>query len=190
MPQKRGALVEARRRCMSSELSTREIGQRIHFVRGHRVMLDSDLALLYTVELRSLNQAVRRNSDRFPDDFMFQLTEEEYDSLRSQIVISKSGRGHHSKYLPLVFTEQGVAMLSSVLRSKSAVQVNIAIMRAFVKMRELLETNKDLAKKINQLERKLLQHDQNFKVVFEAIRQLMSVGSPLTQKKIKGLGKD
>ena len=105
----------------------------------------------------------------------------------SQIVISKTDpRGGRQK-LPLVFTEQGVAMLSSILRSKNAVQVNIAIVRAFVKLREMLETNKDLAKKINQLEQKFLQHDHQFKAVFEAIRQLMAVGSPLTQKKIRGL---
>jgi hypothetical protein len=172
---------------MSIELNFKEVGQRIYFVRSHRVMLDSDLAVLYGVETRVLNQAVRRNLDRFPDDFMFELTREEFDFLISQIVTSKTDpRGGRQK-IPLVFTEQGVAMLSSVLRSKSAVQVNIAIMRAFVKLREMLETNKDLAKKIDLLERKFIRHDQHLKAVFEAIRQLTAVGSPSSQRKIKGL---
>ncbi len=150
-------------------------------------MIDSDLAALYGVETRALNQAVRRNLDRFPTDFMFELTRREFELLISQIVISKiEARGGRQK-VPLVFTEQGVAMLSSVLRSKRALQVNIAIMRAFVKLRELLETNKDLAKKIDQLERKFLQHDHQFKAVFEAIRQLMAVGSPLALRRVKGL---
>jgi phage regulator Rha-like protein len=172
---------------MSTELSVKEIGQRIFFVRGHRVMMDNDLADLYDVLTKQLNLAVRRNFDRFPDDFMFQLTQEEYEFLRSQIVTSETGRGRHRKYLPYVFTEQGVAMLSSVLNSERAVQVNIAIIRAFVKLREMLETNKDLAKKIAQLEYNFVQNDHQFKAVFEAIRQLMAVGSPLSQRKIKGL---
>ena len=122
-------------------------------------------------------------------DFMFELTREEFALLMSQIVISKTDpRGGRQK-LPLVFTEQGVAMLSGVLKSKQAVRVNVAIMRAFVKMRELLDSNKDLAKKIEQLERKLGHVDAQFKAVFEAIRQLMATGSPLTQKKIKGRGR-
>jgi len=175
---------------MGTELSVKEIGRRIFFVRGHRVMMDSDLAELYGVLTKQLNLAVRRNVDRFPDDFMFQLTQNEYEFLRSQIATLKTGRGRHRKYLPYVFTEQGVAMLSSVLNSDRAVQVNIAIIRAFVKLREMLETNKDLAKKIAQLENKFVQHDHQFKAVFEAIRQLMAVGSPLTQKKIKGLSKE
>jgi len=175
---------------MTTELTPKMIGERIYFIRGHRVMLDSDLADLYEVETFNLNKAVRRNEDRFPADFMFQLAEKEWEFLRSQIGTLKTGRGQHRKYLPLVFTEQGVAMLSSVLNSERAVQVNIAIIRTFVKLREMLETNKDLAKKLEQLERKFLQHDDQFKAVFEAIRQLMAVGSPLTQKRIKGMGKD
>ncbi|MBI2606580.1 MAG: ORF6N domain-containing protein [Deltaproteobacteria bacterium] len=170
-----------------ASLSTKEISHRIYFIRGHRVMLDSDLATLYGVETRAINQAVRRNAKRFPADFMFQLTDAEHESLRSQIVILKTGRGQHRKYLPLAFTEQGVAMLSSVLNSERAVQVNIAIMRTFVKIREMLETHKELAKRLDQLERK---YDRRFKAVFEAIRQLMSVGSPLPQKRIKGLSDD
>jgi len=175
---------------MTTELSTKMIGERIYFIRGHRVMLDSDLAVMYDVETFNLNKAVRRNEDRFPSDFMFQLTEKEWEVLKSQIGILKAGRGQHRKYQPLVFTEQGVAMLSSVLNSERAVQVNIAIIRTFVKLREMLETNKDLAKKIDQLESKFLQHDHQFKAVFEAIRQLMAVGSPLTQKRIKALNKE
>ena len=151
-------------------------------------MLDSDLALMYEVETGNLNKAVARNPGRFPADFMFQLNESEYESLRFQIGTLESGRGKHRKYLPHVFTEQGVAMLSGVLHSERAVQVNVAIMRTFVKIREMLESNKDLSKKLDQIERKLLQHDDQFKAVFAAIRQLMAVGSPLAQKKIKTLG--
>ncbi len=114
---------------MGPDLTLKEIGQRIYFIRGHRVMLDSDLADMYEVELRALNQAVKRNENRFPSDFMFQLTEIEYESLRSQIVILKEGRGQHRKYFPYGFTEQGVAMLSSVLRGERAAQVNIAIIQ-------------------------------------------------------------
>ena len=167
---------------MGSELSVREIGQRIYFIRDHRVMLDSDLAELYEVPTKQLNLAVKRNVGRFPEDFMFRLTDKEYESLRFQFETLKTGRGKHRKYLPLVFTEQGVAMLSSVLNSERAVQVNIAIIRTFVKLREMLETNKDLAKKIDKLERKFLEHDDQFKAVFAAIRQLMAVGTPVTQK--------
>lgn len=171
---------------MNRELTVAEIGQRIYFIREHRVMLDSDLAALYGVETKALNRAVRRNLERFPEDFMFQLTDQEYDSIRYQVGTLKTGRGSHRKYLPLVFTEQGVAMLSSVLGSGRAIEVNIAIMRTFVKLRGMLETHKDLAKKLEQLERK---YDHQFKVVFDAIRQLMATGSPVAQKKIRGLGK-
>lgn len=132
-------------------------------------MFDSDLADLYEVPVKVLNQAVKRNINRFPEDFMFQLTKEE-ESLRSQIVTLKNGRGHHRKYLPFAFTEQGLAMLSSVLNSDRAVQVNITIMRAFVKLREMIASHKDLAKRLNALEKK---YDAQFKVVFDAIRQLM-----------------
>lgn len=115
-----------------------ELKNRIHVIRGQQVMLDKDLAELYGVEVKRLNEAVKRNIERFPEDFMFQLTVSEYDSLRSQIATLKTGRGEHSKYLPYVFTEQGVAMLSSVLRSKTAIEVNIRIMRAFVAIRKYL----------------------------------------------------
>jgi hypothetical protein len=118
-------------------------------LRGQKVMLDTDLADLYQVPTKVLNQAVRRNKDRFPADFMFQLTADEFSALRSQIVTLDTGRGQHRKYLPYAFTEQGVAMLSSVLRSKRAVNVNIEIMRAFVRLRELLATHEDLANKLD-----------------------------------------
>jgi hypothetical protein len=144
------------------------IEKKIYLIRGQKVMLDRDLAALYGVETRALNQAVRRNGDRFPTDFMFALTREEIRNL-SQIVISSK-----MKHAPsvLVFTEQGVAMLSSVLRSKRAVQANIAIMRTFMKLREMMATHKDLARKLDDLEKK---YDEQFQVVFEAIRQLIAV---------------
>ena len=141
-------------------------------LRGQRVILDFALAPLYQVDVRTLNQAVSRNNDRFPSDFMFRLTAEETDSLRSQFVILKTpGRGRYSKYAPSAFTEQGVAMLSGVLRSKRAVQVNVEIMRAFVRLRQMLASNSELARKLEQLEKK---YDAQFKVVFDAIRELMA----------------
>lgn len=141
----------------------------IHFLRGHKVILDSDLASLYGVATKALVQAVKRNPERFPDDFMFQLKKQELAVLRSQTVTLK--RGQHSKYLPYTFTEQGVAMLSSVLRSKKAVLVNIEIMRAFVNLRQLLAGNKQLARKLDELEKK---YDTQFKEVFDAIKALMT----------------
>ncbi len=142
----------------------------ILLIRGHKVMLDADLAALYRVETRVLIQAVKRNSRRFPPDFLFQLSAKEAEFLRSQIVISKKGRGGR-RYRPYVFTEQGVAMLSSVLNSEQAVQVNIEIMRAFVRLRRMLSTNEDLARKLSALEKK---YDAQFRVVFDAIRELMT----------------
>jgi phage regulator Rha-like protein len=147
------------------------IAKSIFLIRGQKVLLDSDLAELYQVQTRSLIQAVKRNSARFPSDFMFQLTQKEFDSLRSQIVISK-GRGGR-RYPPYVFTEQGVAMLSSVLQSERAVHVNIAIMRIFVRLREITATHRELARQLKDIEKRLGEHDEQFKLVFEAIRQLM-----------------
>jgi hypothetical protein len=141
-------------------------------IRGHNVILDSDLAELYGVETKTLNKAVKRNLDRFPDDFMFRLTADEHAALRFQFGTLKAGRGQHRKYLPYAFTEQGVAMLSSVLHSDRAIEVNIAIMRAFVRLRAILATHKDLAAKLEKMEKKLGEHDRHFQVVFEAIRQL------------------
>jgi len=151
------------------------IEKAILLVRGQKVMLDADLAALYGVETRVLVQAVKRNIERFPDDFMLQLNKEEVDSLRSQIVTLKKGRGQHSKYLPYAFTEQGVAMLSSVLRSRRAIQVNIEIMRAFIRLRQMLASHVELARKLDALEKK---YDAQFKQVFEAIRQLMIPPEP------------
>jgi hypothetical protein len=155
----------------SEAVSPSKIAQSIHYVRGQKVMLDTDLARLYRVETKALNRSVMRNRDRFPADFMFQLTVEEAGRLRCQIGTLKTGRGKHRKFLPYVFTEQGVAMLSSVLRSKRAVLVNVEIVRAFVRLREILSSNADLARKLAALEGK---YDRQFRVVFDAIRQLMS----------------
>ena len=152
--------------------------QSILLLRGLKVMLDTDLAELYEVETRVLIQAVKRNIDRFPEDFMFQLTKEEHELMRSQNVISKPvGRGGR-RTPPYAFTEQGVAMLSSVLRSKRAVQVNIEIMCAFVRLRQMLASHADLARKLAALEKK---YDAQFKVVFDALRELM--GPPEPKKK-------
>ncbi|MGH9446615.1 MAG: ORF6N domain-containing protein [Terriglobia bacterium] len=141
---------------------------RILLIRGEKVMLDADLAELYGVETKALNRAVRRNPSRFPEDFMFQLTQEESENLRFHFGTSNFWGGR--RYNPLAFTEQGVAMLSSVLRSHRAVQVNIAIMRAFVALREMLASHRDLARRLDQMEEK---YDAQFKVVFDAIRELM-----------------
>lgn len=154
------------------------IESKIFFIRGQKVMLDKDLAELYGVETRILNQAVKRNIHRFPDDFMFELTLEEHTSLRSQIVISKKGKGGR-RYMPFAFTEQGVAMLSSVLNSERAIFVNIQIMRTFIKLRELFVTHKDLQRKIEEMEKK---YDQQFKVVFDAIKALLTVPKSKTKK--------
>ncbi len=143
------------------------IEHRIYLLRNHKVMLDRDLAQLYGVDTRVLNQAVKRNRTRFPEDFMFQLTPKETQNLRSQIVTSRWGG---RRYLPYAFTEQGVAMLSSVLKSKRAIQVNIAIMRTFVRLRQILATHKELARKLEELEQK---YEAQFKEVFEVIQQLM-----------------
>jgi hypothetical protein len=161
----------------------------IYLLRGQKVMLDSDLAALYGVEARTLNQAVKRNGERFPSDFMFRLSEEETTLIRTQTFIttadmnssqivmsSKKHRGF--TYRPYAFTEQGIAMLSSVLRSPRAVQVNIEIMRAFVKIRQWLASNAELSRRLEALERK---HDAQFKVVFDAIRKLMD--APVPQQK-------
>jgi len=143
------------------------IENRIYLIREHKVILDIHLADLYGVETKLLKRAVKRNIDRFPDDFMIELSKEEFENLRCQIGTSSWGG---IRYKPYAFTEQGVAMLSSVLRSKRAIQVNIEIMRTFVKLRKLLLTHKDLARKLNELENK---YDHQFKVVFDAIKELM-----------------
>ena len=145
------------------------IEKTILLIRGQRVMLDRTLAELYGVETKQLKRAVRRNIHRFPSDFMFELTKEEYDSIRYQFGTLK--RGEHSKYLPLAFTEQGVAMLSSVLNSRRAIEVNTLIMRAFVRLRGMISSHKELLLKLEEMEKK---YDEQFRVVFEAIHQLMT----------------
>jgi len=167
---------------MNDVIPVEQVQEKIYLIRGHKVMLASDLSKLYLVQTFNLNKAVKRNIDRFPEDFMFQLTKEEADSLKFQIGMSKpSGRGgrrHH----PYVFTEQGVAMLSSVLNSKRAIQVNIAIIRAFVKLREILSNHKELAHKLQELEKKIENQDGKIYTVFEAINRLMA---PPERKKRK-----
>ena len=148
------------------------ISQAILLIRGHRVMLDSDLAEMYGVATKVLIQAVKRNGDRFPEDFMFQLSSEEFDRLRSQFVTSSWGG---RRYTPYAFTEQGVAMLSSVLHSDRAIHANVEIMRAFVRLRQMLASNVELARKLASLERK---YDAQFKVVFDAISELMTPPEP------------
>lgn len=157
--------------------------QKIFLIRKQKVMMDRDLAELYGVETKALTRAVRRNIDRFPEDFMFELTKEEYSAiLRRQFGTLEQGK--YSKYLPFVFTENGIAMLSSVLRSKTAIHVNIQIMRTFTKLRELMATHKDLKTKIDQMEQK---YDSQFRVVFQAIKQLIE--PPQKKKKKIGFGR-
>jgi len=167
---------------------------KIYLIRGMKVMLDHDLSELYSVETKQLKRQVKRNIERFPKDFMFELSRKELDSLRSQFGTLK--RGAHSKYLPLAFTEQGVAMLSSVLNSKQAIEVNIRIIRIFTKMREVLLTHKDILLKLGQLEKKVSKHDGDIRLVFEALKQLLNPAQPprkrigfklKTENKIHGL---
>jgi hypothetical protein len=174
------------------------IERRIYVIRGQKVMLDSDLAELYQVETKVLNQAVRRNLDRFPIDFMFQLTDAEAGLLRSQIVTLEKGRGRYTKYAPLAFTEHGVAMLSSVLSSHRAVQMSILIVGAFVKLRELLATHKDLARRIEKLETGQRDHAIAINLVAKDVRdlensmtrQLKKLKSPARQKRRIGFVRD
>lgn len=156
-------------RNFTSLVPTEIIENKIYFIRGRKVMLDHDLAKLYSLPIKRLNEQVKRNLERFPADFMFQLSKEEAEVLRSQFATSKEGRGGR-RYLPYVFTQEGVAMLSSVLHSRRAIAVNIQIMRVFVRLRELMISHKDLARKVEELEKK---YDAQFRGVFEAIRRLM-----------------
>jgi hypothetical protein len=157
---------------MDYSISVESIASKICRIRGERVLLDRDLATLYGVKTKVLKQAVKRNIKRFPDDFMFELTKEESLSLRSQNVTLK--RGEHSKYLPYAFTEQGVAMLSSVLNSESAIEANIAIMRAFVHLRKLAISYEVIERKLREIGDRLEGHDESIEAIFEAIRQLMA----------------
>ena len=141
----------------------------IHTIRGKQVILDRDLSKLYEVKTKRLNEQVKRNSRRFPKDFMFQLTTFEYNSLRSQFATFEKGRGIHRKYLPYVFTEQGVVMLSGILKSKKAIEINIQIMRAFIIMRKILKRNAQIFQRIDNVEQKLLKHDSKFEQIFKLI---------------------
>ncbi len=158
---------------MTTTVPIESIVNKIVFIRDEKVMLDRDLAELYGVETGALNRAVKRNTERFPEDFMFQVASEEAEVLRCQTGISKPGRGGR-RYLPYVFTEQGVAMLSSVLNSKRAIDMNIAIMRAFVQLRKMIASNNKLAQKLAELEQHLESHDEQIHAIFEAIRALMA----------------
>jgi hypothetical protein len=169
---------------MNQLIPSEFIEKKILLIRGQKVILDSDLAELYGVESKILNQAVKRQLKRFPLDFMFQLTNQEVINLRSQSVTSSEWGGR--RYAPYAFTEQGVAMLSSVLNSDRAIEVNILIMRAFVKLREMIASHKDLAKKLEDLEKK---YDSQFKLVFDAIRQLMAPPEPKKKRPI-GFGRE
>jgi len=191
-------------------VSQEQIESAVLVLRGERVLLDADLAAMYSVTIGPLNQAIRRNRSRFPPDFMFRLTKEEFENWKSQPVISssgegqkssktpvkshlplrsqtvtlKTGRGQHRKYLPYAFTEQGVAMLSSVLRSERAVRVNVEIMRAFVRLRKILAVNTELAARLDELERRVGKHDEQFNAVIRAIRQLMEPPATTPRRKI------
>lgn len=158
------------KKCEQNTVELQTIQNRIHEIRGQKIMLDFDLAELYEVETKRLKEAVRRNIKRFPSDFMFELTRDEYNSLRSQFATLESGRGQYSKFNPFAFTEQGVAMLSSVLNSEKAIEVNITIIRVFVLIRQYALSHKDLTGKLKKLEAK---YNKQFKDVYEAINYLL-----------------
>ena len=164
--------VRATRR--TTPVSLEQVAQSILFLRGQRVILDRELAVTYGVETRTLNQAVKRNMERFPEDFMFQLTREEVEFSRSHSVILNPGRGQNIKYLPFAFTEHGAIQAANILSSPHAIEMGIYVVRAFVKLRELLASNKELAQKIDQLERKVQTHDQAIVGIFNTIRRLMA----------------
>lgn len=150
----------------------------IKTIRGQKVILDNDLARLYGVPTRVLNQAVKRKLDRFPDDFLFQLTDLESESLRSQSVILKTGRGQHRKFLPFAFTEHGAFMAATVLNSPQAIEMSVFVVRTFVKLRHLVQGHQELAAKLDQLERKVAGHDESIQQIIDAIRQLMATPDP------------
>lgn len=168
-------------------MSVQFIERRIYLIRGHKVMIDVDLAELYGVATKALNQQVQRNRKRFPEDFMFQLTNAEAEVFRSQFATSSSTHGGR-RYLPYAFTEHGVAMLSSVLNSERAIEVNISIMRAFIRLRQMMESNEELNRKFAAVIRKLATHDQYFKVVFDELRRLAE--QPTTPRKQIGFRAD
>ena len=159
----------------NTEIITDEsVMNKIYLIRGKKVMLDEDLAILYQVETKRLNEQVKRNANRFPPDFMFQLTFDEWESLRSQIVTLVKGRGKYSKYLPFAFTELGVSMLSGVLNSEVAIRVHIQIIRVFAKMRELLLTHKEILLQLEKIEKKLVDHDEGIALIFQYLKKLLS----------------
>jgi hypothetical protein len=163
-------------------ISDELVMNKIYLIRDQKVMLDRDLAELYGVETKVLNQAVKRNAARFPEDFMFQLTKSEWESLRSQIVTLEAGRGKYPKYAPTVFTEQGVAMLSSVLNSETAIRVNIQIIRIFTRMREMIMTHKDILLQLEKIEKKLAGHDEDITLIFQYLKQLLNPPQPPRRK--------
>jgi phage regulator Rha-like protein len=167
---------------MSNVIPVEMIAEKIFEIRGRKVMLDSDLARLYGVTIRRLNEQVKRNRERFPEEFMFQLSDEENNSLRSQIATIKNGRGQHRKYLPYAFTEQGVAMLSAVLHSETAIKISIQIINAFVKLRNMLATNEALRYAIEGLERRVGKNERDIQIAIKAIQSIMA---PPEQKKPK-----
>ncbi|MHB8743946.1 MAG: ORF6N domain-containing protein [Sulfuricaulis sp.] len=156
----------------------------ILLVRGQKVLLDADLATLYGVTTKRLNEQVRRNRERFPEDFVFPLAPDEYEALRSQIATLKPGRGQHRKYLPYVFTEHGAIMAAAVLNTPRAVEMSLYVVRTFVQLREMLASNKELTRKLNELERKLGAHDQAIANILSAIRELMSPPEPPKKRMI------
>jgi hypothetical protein len=160
---------------MNELVPVEAVVSKIYVIRGHKVMLDADLANLYGVTTKRLNEQVRRNTERFPADFMFQLTREEFDHLKSQIATSSNGSGHGGRRtLPFAFTEHGAIMAATVLNSKQAVETGIFVVRAFVQLREMLAGQRQLAHRLEELEKRLTEHDENFRLVFEAIRQLLA----------------
>jgi hypothetical protein len=174
---------KTRRKTLGAFLPPERIERSILLIRGHKVILDRDLAVLYGVTVGRLNEAVKRNLNRFPADFLLRLTMAEYAGLISQNAMSKPGRGGR-RSPPYAFTEQGVAMLSSVLNSDRAIKVNIEIMRAFVRLRQLIASNNQLSRRLEDLERKMVDHDDKFAAVFDAIRELMSDEEPTTKPRI------
>jgi ORF6N domain len=177
-----GIMAIRRTNTAQSQILAERIESRIFLIRGQKVMLSLDLAALYGVPVKRLNEAVKRNLERFPSDLMFQLSKHEYDILKSQIATSSWGGARRA--LPYAFTEEGVAMLSAVLRSQTAVAVSIQIMRVFVRLRRLLSTHEPFRRKLAALEKKLAEHDHQFAVVFEAIRQLMEEPEPPRKPRI------
>lgn len=153
-------------------------------VRGHKVLLDADLAALYGVTTKRLNEQVRRNRERFPEDFVFPLAQDEYEALRSQFATLKPGRGRHRKYLPYVFTEHGAIMAAAVLNSPRAVEMSLYVVRTFVRLREVLASNQALKRKLDELERKLGAHDQAIASILSAIRELMAPPAPAKKRRM------